>query len=371
MSDNIPEAVTQLIDTEGTSDSTLVEDEEEVVEVKFPIPTLQFDQKSAISAPSGTSNAISYNNTETTNISATTSKIELPPYTEHDTNAETWVRRCLYNFQLYQIVREPVMVARMLSALPNGLQPSVQNHLSRSVNTADQTTVAKFQEALISLTKKSATDIERDLDKCTYDPGKFPHFRDFLYKIRSFVEQQLPSTTPNDVLEITVKKEFKKRVPPTIKNNITFNMSEEDGLRLADLAQRIYSLTNISSNNLRTTKKDSNKESNNFHTSKKSDQNRSNFAKNRQGVKFSEKTNYNNRSKNYISAHSGQKFTGPKNTGQTGQSGKSPTCFFCQIPGHRWTECRKLEKAKSEKIVSSNWTPFSARRFSSPQNQNN
>ena len=72
------------------------------------------------------------NNNTVKDVFGKISKIELPKFTENVTNAETWIRRCLYSFDLYKITDIPSIVAKMLSTLPDRLQQSVQHSLAAS-----------------------------------------------------------------------------------------------------------------------------------------------------------------------------------------------------------------------------------------------
>jgi len=75
---------------------------------------------------------IKSNNSTVKDVFGQISNIKLPKFTEYVTNAETWIRRYLYSFDLYKITDIPSIVAKMLSTLPDRLQQSVQHSLAAS-----------------------------------------------------------------------------------------------------------------------------------------------------------------------------------------------------------------------------------------------
>jgi len=55
-----------------------------------------------------------------------------------------------------------------------------------------------------------------DLDRVSYDSGKYKHFREFYYELRGLVELKYPDGTAQNILDITTDTLLRKKVPSSV-----------------------------------------------------------------------------------------------------------------------------------------------------------
>lgn len=251
-------------------------------------------------------------------------KCELPKFDPHKTTTEGWVNSSVFALELGGITDPKKIVSHLILALDSKLQPSVQSLIKREIDTSgNDVSVQIFKEALKSVAGKSLNDLDSIVDNLSFNRGNYKSMREFYIDLEQYLKDLNPDITNETALAKLVSRAFKKKVPHEIKTAPAFEMSDETGVKLADLAQTLYSNLKQGSSAL------------NAFTSYKPYKKTIGFRDNR--------PQYNK------PLFQRQKSSRPPTPGIS--SGPKPKwekdkirCYHCQKLGHRKAECRLMKR---------------------------
>ena len=285
----------------------------------------------------------------------TDAKNNLPEFAQDFDSAESWAAECVFIFNLlgYTENDQKVMISAMMAKLGKELAQACQQNMAHLQVSVKDLKVDHFVAVLSDLTKKNSYEIDKSLDDLKVDYSNQASYRSSYWRIKSLLKRQLGVTTTtalNDKeIDKLVAREFKKKLPASITQNLAFRLNEKNDISLADLAYHISSLSEVGLNNFKTF--------GNSHSSGRGGYHRG--ARNNRGQNFG-RGNFRGRSYNNFQP-SFNNFGG-NSRGQTrghfrgqsrgnfrvsgfrgfNQSGSSnpKVCYFCQKPGHIEKFCR-------------------------------
>ena len=275
-------------------------------------------------------------------------KNSLPDFSPEFDSAESWAEECLFIFSLlgYKTQDERVMISSMLNKLGKELAAAVQQNLSKLNCQISDLKIKDFVEILANLTKKTEFEMEKHIENLKIDFGSQASYRSTYWRLKNLLSRQLEidSTTPLNTKNIDklVAREFKKKLPASVTQNLTFRMSEIEGIGLADLAFNINQLSNLNLNNFKT-----------FSSNRGNFRGRGNFGSrfstqnNRGNFRPFQPHNRGNFNTNRGSYRGFQHPRGQFNRFQRPQYNSNSTnyrnlkCHFCGHPGHIERMCRK------------------------------
>ena len=189
----------------------------------------------------------------------TDAKNSLPEFSEEFDSAESWTQECIFIFSLlgYGTKDQRVMIGAMINKLNKELAAAVQQNLSQLDTEISNLTIDDFVKILSNLTKKTPYEIEKNLEDLKIDFTSQASYRSTYWRLRSLLARQLgfdAASTPLNKANINkiVAREFKKKLPASVTQNLTFRMSECEGIALADLAFNINQLSQVGLNNFKT-----------------------------------------------------------------------------------------------------------------------
>jgi len=175
------------------------------------------------------------------NNSTTEPKVKLVTY-ESETKSgsiEEWYDGNLFLLSLSgESLTDKQKIAKLLGALGGELQRSINTELQRLTKTNHPTeiTIADFKNTIIKITKKSATEYSRELDRLVFQGTDV---KEFYEKIVNLVRKLLGKDDQN-MVESLSSTYLKAKV---LKSNYNFQLSEKKGFELVDLAVEIYSIS--------------------------------------------------------------------------------------------------------------------------------
>ena len=246
-------------------------------------------------------------------------KSELPKFDPNKTTTEGWIGSSVFALELGGVTEPKKMVSHLMLALDPKLQPSVQSLMKKEIEstTPHKTiTVDIFKKSLKAVAGKSTNDLDTIVENLTFNRGHYKSMREFYIDLEQYIKDLNPDIENDNALAKIVSRAFKKKVPVEIRTAPAFQMSDETGVKLADLAQTLYS-------NLKSTSSCVN----NFVAAKP-------FGK--KTVTFRDQNPRYQRQEKYRS-------NSLPNLNALQNRPKVMRCFYCSKLGHRKSDCRKLK----------------------------
>lgn len=237
-------------------------------------------------------------------------KSELPRFDPNKTTTEGWIGSSVFALELGGVTEPKKIVSHLMLALDSKLQPSVQALIKKDVesSTPNKTiSVEIFKKALKAVAGKSSNDLDTIVENLSFNRGHYKSMREFYIDLEQYIKDLNPEIENDTALAKIVSRAFKKKVPVEIRTAPAFQMSDETGVKLADLAQTLYSNLKPSSSCV-----------NSFKASKP-------FVKKKVTV----------RNQNPRFAERG--------TLRRNRPISPLRCFYCLKLGHRKSECRKMK----------------------------
>ena len=246
-------------------------------------------------------------------------KSELPKFDPNKTTTEGWIGSSVFALELGGVTEPKKMVSHLMLALDPKLQPSVQSLMKKEIESTTPhkaITVDIFKKSLKAVAGKSTNDLDTIVENLTFNRGHYKSMREFYIDLEQYIKDLNPDIENDNALAKIVSRAFKKKVPVEIRTAPAFQMSDETGVKLADLAQTLYS-------NLKSTSSCVN----NFVAAKP-------FGK--KTVTFRDQNPRYQRQEKYRS-------NSLPNLNALQNRPKVMRCFYCSKLGHRKSDCRKLK----------------------------
>ena len=239
-------------------------------------------------------------------------KSELPKFDPNKTTTEGWIGSSVFALELGGVTEPKKIVSHLMLALDSKLQPSVQALIKKDVesSTPHKTiSVEIFKKALKGVAGKSSNDLDTIVENLSFNRGNYKSMREFYIDLEQYIKDLNPEIENDTALDKIVSRAFKKKVPVEIRTAPAFQMSDETGVKLADLAQTLYSNLKSTSSGV-----------NNFTASKPFVKKRVTFRN--QNPRFAERVT--------LAARRNMQMTPLR-------------CFYCSKLGHRKSDCRKMK----------------------------
>ena len=224
-------------------------------------------------------------------------------------NCEAWVQKCVFLIEMGGVDSQPKKVHHLCSHLPEPIQDTVVQELAAK-DTADRT-VKEFIKVLNKACRKNEFQYENLLTKLKYNEETHLNLRNFYYRIKQLVVQTIGDGCEDMVDKISFK-EFLHKLPRKIQNSeflLEYRKEKTDIMDIVDKCAEFYDRM--------------------------------------KGGEYSELNQMAKFGNGQQKKQKGHKGFNKSKKASLNQIEKKMNCYFCGIPGHKKSECRKFKKTQS------------------------
>ena len=169
--------------------------------------------------------------------------IKLEKFDRDKLSAEEWLDNAAYSFDLAGFRDSKSYLPCILSKLPDELQSQTRGELARLGLVPEKVTFSDIKRVIMDLTKCSRIELERKLANIKYEPSM--KLRKLWLNIERIVKLMNPSIVDQNALNRITAREFRQKLPESIRQNVTFKASALTDIELTDLGETVRECCSI------------------------------------------------------------------------------------------------------------------------------